>query len=143
VAFTDSDGQFDFADIERLLPYTRSADLILGYRMGRADPFLRRIFTFGWALIPRVLLGLNVKDYSCGCKLIKKSVIEAVEPIQGEEKVYQIELLVKARRQGFRFAEVGVHHYPRKYGQQTGANPRVVLRSIKEIIDLYRRLRGS
>ena len=141
VAFTDSDGQFDFADIERFLPFTESADLILGYRLQRADSAIRRITTFGWALIPRLLLGLDVKDYSCGFKLIKKSVIEAVEPLQGEEKVYQIELLVKAKRKGFRFVEVGVHHYPREFGQQTGADLGVVTRSIREMFDLYRRLR--
>lgn len=141
VAFTDSDGQFDFADIKRFLPFTDSADLILGYRLHRADSIIRRIYTFGWALIPRILLGMDVRDYSCGFKLIKKSVIEAVEPLQGEEKVYQIELLVKAKRKGFRFAEVGVHHYPRTFGQQTGANIKVVLRSIREMFQLYRRLR--
>jgi len=141
VAFTDSDGQFDFADIRQFLPLTDSADLILGYRLQRADSIIRRVFTFGWALIPRILLGMDVRDYSCGFKLIRKSVIEAVEPLQGEEKVYQIELLVKAKRQGFRFAEVGVHHYPRTFGQQTGASLRVVLRSIREMFQLYRRLR--
>jgi glycosyltransferase involved in cell wall biosynthesis len=140
VAFTDSDGQFDFADIERFLGYTQSADLILGYRLERADSALRRFYTVGWALIPRLLLGLDVKDYSCGFKLIKKSVIEAVEPLQGEEKVYQIELLVKAKRKGFRFAEVGVHHYPREFGQQTGADLGVVTRSMREMFYLYRRL---
>ena len=141
VAFTDSDGQFDFADIKQFLPFTDRADLILGYRLHRADSIVRRIFTFGWALIPRILLGMDVRDYSCGFKLIRKSVIEAVEPLQGEEKVYQIELLVKAKRKGFRFAEVGVHHYPRTFGQQTGANIRVVLRSIREMFQLYRRLK--
>jgi len=141
VAFTDSDGQFDFTDIERFLPFTRSADLILGYRLQRADSAIRRLYTFGWALIPRLLLGLDVRDYSCGFKLIRKSVVEAVEPLQGEEKVYQIEMLVKAKRKGFRFAEVGVHHYPREFGQQTGANLGVVTRSIREMFDLYRRLR--
>ncbi len=141
IAFTDSDGQFDLADIERFLPFTDSADLILGYRLQRADSLVRRLYTFGWALIPRILLGMDVRDYSCGFKLIRKSVIEAVEPLQGEEKVYQIELLVKAKRKGFRFAEVGVHHYPREFGQQTGANLGVVARSICEMFDLYRRLR--
>jgi glycosyltransferase involved in cell wall biosynthesis len=141
VAFIDSDDQFDFADIEQFLPFTQSADLILGYRLQRADSAIRRLYTFGWALIPRLVLGLDVKDYSCGFKLIKKSVIEAIEPLQGEEKVYQIELLVKAKRKGFRFAEVGVHHYPRVFGKQTGASLKVVFRSIREMFDLYRRLR--
>ena len=129
VAFIDSDDQFDFADIERFLPFTQSADLILGYRLQRADSLVRRLYTFGWALIPRLLLGMDARDYSCGFKLIKKSVIEAIE------------LLVKAKRKGFRFTEVGVHHYPRVFGTQTGASLKVVFRSIREMFDLYRRLR--
>lgn len=140
VAFTDSDGQFDFSEIKKFLPFTKKADLILGYRIKRADSILRDLFTFGWSTIARILLGLDVKDYSCGFKLIKKEVFEAVQPLVGEEKVTQIELIVKARRQGFKIVEVGVHHYPRKAGQQTGANIKVVLKSIFDLVKLWRKL---
>ncbi|MFZ5366012.1 MAG: glycosyltransferase family 2 protein [Patescibacteria group bacterium] len=141
VAFTDADGQFDFSEIENFLPLTRKADLILGYRIKRADSIVRRIYTFGWFAIARLLLGLDVKDYSCGFKLIKKEVFEAVQPLEGEEKVTQIELLVKAERLGFKFAEVGVSHYPRKFGQQTGANLKVVAKSIIDLVKLWQKLR--
>ncbi len=140
VAFTDADGQFDFGEIKKFLPYTAKADLIVGYRLRRADSLPRKIFTFGWALIARILLGLEVKDYSCGFKLIKKAVFEAVQPLVGEEKVTQIELLIKAKRLGFKIVEVGVHHYPRVAGQQTGANIKVVFRSILDLIKLWRKI---
>src|SRR3990167_2333149 len=90
VAFVDSDGQFDFSEIKKLLEHTDDADVILGFRLNRADPFQRRIFTWGWKMLAMVLLGLNVKDYSCGFKLIKKKVIEEISPIESEEKVTQI-----------------------------------------------------
>lgn len=141
VAFTDADGQFDFTEIGNFLPLAESFDVVLGYRLGRADSLTRRLFTWGWSLLPRVLWGLNVRDYSCGFKLIKKEVIEAVKPIKAEEKVFQIEFLVKAKNKGFMFAEVGVHHYPRKKGKQTGASLNITLRSLWEIAALWRRLR--
>jgi Glycosyltransferases involved in cell wall biogenesis len=141
VAFTDADGQFDFSEIKKFLPFTNRADLILGYRLKRADLAIRRLGTFVWFLVARIFLGLNVKDYSCGFKLIKKRVFEAVQPLEAEEKVTQIEFLVKAKRQGFRFVEVGVHHYPRKFGQQTGANIKVVFKSTIDIIKLWQKLR--
>ena len=141
VVFADADGQFDFSDIEKLLPLAESADLILGYRFERADPFLRRLFTWGWGLLPRILWGLNVRDYSCGFKLVKKKVFEAIQPIEAEEKVFQIEFLVKAMKQDFRFAEVGVSHYPRGEGTQTGANLKVVLKSLRDLLALWRKLR--
>ena len=140
VAFTDADGQFDFSEIKKFLPFIDKADLILGYRIKRADSILRRFGAFVWFLIARILFGLDVKDYSCGFKLIKRRVFEAVQPLEAEEKITQIEILIKAKRQGFKFAEVGVSHYPRKFGQQTGANLKVILRSIIDLFGLWRKL---
>jgi len=141
VAFTDSDGQFNFSEIKKFLPLMKNSDLILGYRLNRADSFLRKIYTFVWGKIPVVLWGLKVKDYSCGFKLIKKKVFDAVQPLVGEEKVTQIEMLVKAKRKGFKFAEIGVRHYPRKYGAQTGANIKVVVKSVADLFKLWKKLR--
>jgi glycosyltransferase involved in cell wall biosynthesis len=140
VAFVDSDGQFDFEEIKKLIAKTDEADVILGYRLNRADPFQRRIFTWGWKMLAMALLGLNVRDYSCGFKLIKKKVIEDISPIESEEKVTQIEMLIKAKKKGYKFAEVGVHHYPRTAGVPTGANMSVVLKSFADILRLWQNL---
>lgn len=141
VAFTDSDGQFDFGEIKLFLQKTDQADLILGYRLNRNDSLMRKIYTFGWVAVAKILLGLQAKDYSCGFKLIKKSVFEAVQPLVSEEKVTQIEFLVKAKKMGFKFAEVGVHHYPRVFGMQTGANINVVVKSIVDLFKLWWQLK--
>lgn len=142
VAFTDADGQFDFSEITKLLDKKDKADLILGYRLKRADSFMRKVYTFIWSrVIPRILFGLTVRDYSCGFKLIKKKVFDSVQPLVGEEKVTQIEMLTKAKRRGFKFAEVGVHHYPRRTGIQTGANIKVVMKSIIDLIKLWKKLK--
>ncbi len=141
VAFADSDGQFDFAEITRFIDIADQADVICGFRITRADSFLRKVFTFGWKTIALVLLGLTVKDYSCGFKMIKKEAYLATLPLVGEEKVTQIEMLVKMKRQGFKFAEVGVNHYARKFGKQTGANIKVVFKSILDLFNLWLKLR--
>lgn len=140
IAFTDSDGQFDFAEITKFIEHQNHADLVLGYRIKRADSFSRKIYTYLWGLIPVFLWGLNVRDYSCGFKMIKKKVFNKIQPLIGEEKVTQIEMLVKAKRAGFRFEEVGVHHYPREFGKQTGANLKVVVRSVIDLIKLWQKL---
>ncbi len=140
VAFADSDGQFDFGEITKFIEKTSSADLILGYRLHRADPFIRKIFTWGWGLFPRIIFGLRIRDYSCGFWLIKKEVYDSIQPLVGEEKVTKIEMLAKAKRKGYRFAEVGVHHYPRKFGKQTGANLKVVFKSISDLFKLWQKL---
>lgn len=141
VAFTDSDGQFNFAEIEKFIAKKDEADLVLGYRLKRADSMARKIFTFGWVAFARILLGLKVKDYSCGFKMIKKSAYRQLLPLVGEEKVTQIEMIVKASRLGLRIVEVGVNHYPRTSGKQTGASLKVVAKSIADLIKLWRKLR--
>lgn len=142
VAFTDSDGQFDFAEVEKFIAKKDEADLVLGYRKKRADSIARVLFTFGWATLARILLGLKAKDYSCGFKMIKKSVYQAIQPLVGEEKVTQIEMLVKARKMGYRFAEVGVNHYPRASGKPTGANLKVVAKSVVDMFKLWGKMHG-
>ena len=115
---------------------------MLGIRMRRADSIVRRLYTFVWSkLLPRILLGLKVTDYSCGFKLIRKQVFDSVQPLVGEEKVTQIEMLTKAQRKGYKFAEVGVHHYPRKFGHQTGADLKVITKSIVDLGKLWWQLR--
>jgi glycosyltransferase involved in cell wall biosynthesis len=144
VAFSDSDGQFDFSEIKKFVKKQKeeSADLVLGIRKERADPFMRKVFTFVWSkMLPRILLGLRVTDYSCGFKLIRKKVYKKVQPLVGEEKVTQIEMLTKAQRAGFKFAEVKVNHYPRKHGQQTGADIKVITKSIHDLLKLCYQLR--
>lgn len=141
VAFTDADGQFDFRQIDKFLEKTSISDLILGYRLNRADPMIRTVLTFGWKTLALLLLNLTVKDYSCGFKLIKKKVFDRVEPLVSGEKVTQIELLVKAKKQGFKFSEVGVNHYPRKFGKPTGASLKVFLKSLVDLFKLWWQLR--
>lgn len=140
VFFADSDGQFDFSEIGKFLKRGDEADLIVGYRLNRADSLMRKTYTFFWNGLARILLGLTLKDYSCGFKLIKRKVFEAVGPLQAEEKVTQIEMLVKAKRMGFKFLEVGVNHYPRRYGTPTGAKIKVVVRSMIDLLKLWWRL---
>lgn len=143
VAFTDADGQFDFAEINKFLEKADEADLVLGYRLKRSDAFNRVVLTFGWNFVARILLGLKVKDYSCGFKLIRKEVFDKIQPLETEEKVTQIEFLVKALKKGYKTTEVGVHHYPRVYGRATGGNllSKVFFKSVIDLFILWWKLR--
>ncbi len=69
--------------------------------------------------------------------MIKREVFDSVQTLLSEEKVTQIEFLVKAKKKGFIFKEVGVKHYPRLYGSPTGGSlfSKVF---IKSLIDLFK-----
>jgi hypothetical protein len=53
------------------------------------------------------------------------------------------EILARAQRIGYTIGQVGVHHYLRTAGEQSGANIRVILRAFKELFALNKRIRKT
>lgn len=141
IFFTDGDGQFDFSEIKKLLPKIKEADLVVGYRLNRAEGLVRSINARLWTLLIRGLFGVRVRDIDCGFKLLKKEIIEKIPRLESDGALISDELLIKAQKAGFKVVEVGVHHYPRASGEPTGANVKVILRAFRELFGLYRKLR--
>lgn len=138
IFFTDSDGQFNIKELKKFLEAREDADLVIGYRIKRADPLIRVINTELYRLLIRVLFGLTVRDIDCAFKLIRRDVIEKIPKFRSEGALISAELLIQAKRYGFKIKEVGVSHYPRLYGKQTGANLSVILKMFKELFVLWK-----
>ena len=138
IVFIDSDGQFDFSEVTKLIEKSGEADIVAGYRINRQDSWMRKLFGFGWTLLARLLLGIKVRDVDCAFKLTKKKVIDTIPKLQSTRGgMISPELLGKARKAGFKIVEVGVHHYPRKEGKQTGANLKVIFKSFVDLGKLW------
>ena len=140
VFFADGDGQFDLAEISLLLTYISKADLVIGYRIKRRDPWHRLLFGKMWGLLVGVLFNLWVKDIDCAFKLFKISAIKAILPLKSDGAVISTELLVKAKQKGLKIKQVGVHHYPRQAGSPTGAKLSVIIKAFRELFKLRRDL---
>jgi glycosyltransferase involved in cell wall biosynthesis len=132
IFFTSSDNQYDVAEVKKLLPYIETADLVIGYRGDRQDPFIRRFFAWGWNTLVNLLFGYVSRDIDCAFKLFKREVTHQV-PITSKGAMIDTELLAGAKRKGFSIVEVPVSHFPRLAGEQTGANIRVILRAFKDL----------
>jgi glycosyltransferase involved in cell wall biosynthesis len=141
VFFTDGDGQFDPADLVRLVPHAASADLVVGYRIRRQDPPHRRLYGWLWNLLVRLWFGVRVRDVDCAFKLLRREVVSAL-PLRSTGAFLSTELLCRAARRGARIVEVGVPHYPRQWGRQSGSRLDVVLRAFRELWKLQRELRA-
>src|SRR3990172_5710615 len=141
IFFMDSDGQFDISDVDRLLPFIGNYDVIVGYRGKRADSFIRSLNTRLYHLYIRFLFGLKVRDIDCAFKLFPRTAYLAIKPIKSGGALFSAELLIKLGRKGFKIKEVPVRHFPRRFGKQTGANLRVILRMFKECWKLRNELR--
>jgi glycosyltransferase involved in cell wall biosynthesis len=130
--FMDSDGQFDIRDLRLFFPYIDQYDAVLGYRIDRQDPWVRKLNALGWKTVVRLALGVHVRDIDCAFKLYKTDFIHQIT-LETRGAMINAEMLYKFRRMGYRWYEVGVHHLPRYGGKATGANPKVILRAFKEL----------
>jgi glycosyltransferase involved in cell wall biosynthesis len=139
IFFTSSDNQYDVAEIRKLLPLIETADLVIGYRAKRRDPFIRRLFAWGWNMLVNLLFGYVSRDIDCAFKLFKREILSQV-PITSKGAMIDTELLVGAKRRGFGIVEVPVSHFPRLAGEQTGANIRVILRAFRDLLRFRLRL---
>ncbi len=141
IVYTDGDGQFDFSELNKFLELADNADIVWGYRIKRQDPIHRLWFAKGWRISLLIFLGIRLRDPDCGFKMFKKSVIDAILPLESTRgAMINAELAAKARKKGFKIAQVGVHHYPRLAGNPTGANFQVILKSYLELLQLWWKL---
>ena len=133
ISFTDGDRQFRVADIGRLLSRREQtgADVVVGYRIKRADAAVRLAYARAYRLSLRLFFGLRVRDPDCACKLFERSALEGVA-VGSDGAFLSAELLIKIAARGRRIVETGVPHHPRTAGRASGADPRVVLRAVRD-----------
>ena len=143
IFFTDSDRQFRFEELPKFIVAAGNADLVIGYRKKRMDPF-HRVFVAQVLLKvwDYVLFGLTVRDVDCAYKLFTKKVRDSIT-LQTESAITVTEFLVKATARGYRIKQLPVRHYARQFGAQTGGNWRVIARAARESFRLYKELHKS
>lgn len=140
VVFTDGDDQFDFSQVEKFFEKLDGNDMVIGFRGVRRDSLVRHILMLYLKIHDLILFGFKFKDIDCGFKLFTKKAIKSLMPLKSEGAMITTEILAKAKRKGLKIVEVGVNHYPREFGVQSGANFRVLFRALKESLNLWQEL---
>ena len=130
--FMDSDGQFDIRDLCTFFLFIDRYDAVIGYRMERQDSWIRKLNAWGWKLVVRSVLGVQVRDLDCAFKLLHTEFLHA-HPLETRGAMVNAELLYRLKMAGCHYKEVGVRHLPRRAGQATGANPAVIMRAFREL----------
>jgi glycosyltransferase involved in cell wall biosynthesis len=139
VFYTDGDGQFDFEELDSLVPLLDRYDIVSAYRLDRKDPFIRKMNAWAWTTLVNMLFGMRIRDIDCAFKLFPRTLFAQIE-MWSAGALIDAEILAKATRLGYTIGQVGVHHYPRTAGEQSGANIRVILRAFRELFKLRRRI---
>jgi glycosyltransferase involved in cell wall biosynthesis len=142
VLLSDGDGQFDPADVQLLAARTPEFDVVVGRRVHRADPLMRRINGKAWTILVRMMFGLHISDMDCGFKLFRRELLQDME-LHAHGAMITTELMARLAGRQAHICEVGVKHLPRLAGEQTGANLKVIMRAFKELFGLYRELKAA
>jgi glycosyltransferase involved in cell wall biosynthesis len=137
VFYTDGDGQYDARELTHLVPLmTADVSVVNGYKLGRADARHRVVLGEIYRRLARWMFRLPIRDVDCDFRLIRRAAIQEIE--LGEASgVVCTEMIYKLRRAGCRFAEVGVHHYPRRHGRSQFFTVRRVARTALDFFRLW------
>jgi glycosyltransferase involved in cell wall biosynthesis len=140
VFLIDGDGQFDPATLRVLCAELGGADVVVGHRAIRADAWHRRAYTAIWNGLVRGLLGLEIRDVNCACKLLRRDLVEDLDA-RSTGGAISAEVLLHLVRRGARVVDVSVPHYPRRAGLPSGGRPGVALRAFAELAQVWWRRR--
>lgn len=140
IGFSDGDLQFDLREMSRLLDRLdadggKPVDAVIGWRIKRRDPPHRIFIAKTYNAIVSVLFALRVRDIDCAMKLFRREVFDGLR-LETDSPFLSAELLIKLRARGERITQVGVTHYPRAAGTNTGASFRKILRTFRDILQL-------
>lgn len=142
LCFTDGDRQFRIADLGRLTARMAEGDhpdVVVGYRIRRADPIIRILYARTYKLANRIFFGLRVRDVDCACKLFRREALAGVR-VESVGAFFSAELLIRLLKADRTIAEVGVPHHARTAGSPTGARPSVIWLAVKDFWALRLRL---
>lgn len=143
IFYTDADNQYDMGEISKLLPHLKNYDIVSGYRIKRVDSIMRSFLALAYNILLRMMFRTGVKDVDSAFKIYKRKIFERIT-LNYSTGIVDAEIIIKARRSGFKIKEIGVHNYKRPAGKAmyemwVGGmiKPKVVWELIKDIIRLW------
>jgi len=125
VVFLDADMDLHPLQVQTLFDIMRldKADIVIGSKLHPNSvvdyPLQRRIASFGYYLLVRLLFNLPCHDTQTGLKLFKTEVVRKVFPrILVKQFAFDLEVLVNAHHLGYKITEAPIVLSPkRKYGR--------------------------
>ena len=141
--FMDVDESVPINEIERLWPYAKDYEIIIGSRyteggkVTKKQPLVRRIISRGGNLLIQILVAWGIKDTQCGFKLFSAAAAKEIFPLQTMERwSFDMELIAIAKKHGYKIKEV-----PVIWQEQAGSKVQAVkaaLRSLRDVFVIWR-----
>ncbi len=146
--FIDSDLDLHPSELPRFLEaiQTRGLDAAIGSKRhpeSEVDyPLRRRLFSWLYQQLIRVLFQLNVRDTQVGIKLFRRELVDAVTPhLLVKRYAFDLELLAVAADSGFRRIEELPVQLQYGFKGSTGISPLAIAQALWDTAAIFYRLR--
>jgi glycosyltransferase involved in cell wall biosynthesis len=140
VFYTDGDGQYDVGELPLLIRAMGSGiGLVNGYKLMRHDPYHRVCIGWLYNKLARALFGIALRDIDCDFRLMRREVLRTLH-ISSNTGSVCVELVRNFELSGCGIAEVGVHHYARRYGRSQFFRIRSLVQTFQQLGQVYWRL---
>ncbi len=115
--FADADGATPIEEADSLLAaLDGGADIAIGSRLApaaglrRRRNWRRRLAGAGFAWLARLWLGISARDTQCGFKMFdRRAARDLFQPLQETGYLFDLEVLARAQRAGYRVVEAPVN----------------------------------
>jgi glycosyltransferase involved in cell wall biosynthesis len=140
IFYTDGDAQYDAREAAVLVPLaTCSIDIVQGYKVGRGDPWYRKVIGRFYHHVVKLMFGLEVRDTVCDFRLFRRRLFTDAR-LTSSSGVICVEMMFRFTRGGARFVEAPVHHYFRPHGRSQFFRLPAIGRSARQLLTLWWRL---
>lgn len=129
-----ADGQFDYYEIATFTKKINHFDIVVGYRVHNEETVMRKVNSFFFHLLARILFGIRLKEFS-SCIMYTRNVRDSIH-VQANSYacLFLPEFMYRAAQAGCTIGEVPIHFYSRKGGVQKGTNIRMIVKTIHEML---------
>ncbi|MBU1726229.1 MAG: glycosyltransferase [Candidatus Omnitrophica bacterium] len=128
VVFLDADMDLHPLQVQTLFDIMRldKADIVIGSKLHPNSivnyPLQRKIISYGYYLLIRMLFDLPCHDTQTGLKLFKADVVEKVFPrVLVKKFAFDLEVLVNAHHLGFKITEAPIVLSPQRHFDRIGS----------------------
>ena len=133
VMYTDGDNQYDVREFLPYLTLLETADVLSGYATKKSVSFRRNVQSEAWNLLIYFLFFIRCRDINCAMKIYKRRVLENIS-IKSSSCFIDAEMIIKAKKVGFKVAQFPVTHLPRTEGLASGSKMSVIVPTIIEML---------
>jgi len=113
VVFVDSDSDIDPKQVVRYVGALKDADVVVASKRhprSKVDiPLIRRVLSYGFNILVKLLVGLRLSDTQTGLKAVRRSALVGVFPrLTVKRYAFDVELLASANSLGLKIMELPI-----------------------------------